>query len=114
MASFNKAVLVGNLTNDVELRQAGDKEVAKFSVAVNSPYKKGKVLFLDCEYWRGGGVVSFLQRGTQVLVEGELDQQVWEKDGQKRSKILLNVSDIRLLGGKRSAEEEDEFISQFS
>jgi single-strand DNA-binding protein len=113
MASFNKSILIGNLTNDVELRQAGEKEVAKFSLAVNSPFKKGKVLFMDCEYWRGGGVINFLQRGAQVLVEGELDQQVWEKDGQKRSKIVLNVSDIRLLGGKRESADEEAFISEF-
>ena len=43
---------------------------------------------MDCEYWRGGGVVNFLYKGTAVLVEGELDQQSWEKDGQKRSKLV--------------------------
>jgi|688.fasta_scaffold1314900_2 single-strand DNA-binding protein len=113
MASYNRSILIGNLTNDVEVRQAGERDVAKFSIAVNSPFKKGKVLFMDCEYWRGGAVVEYLQRGTPVLVEGELDQQVWEKDGQKRSKVILNVSDIRLLGGKRETADEEEFASEF-
>jgi single-strand DNA-binding protein len=113
MASYNRSILIGNLTNDAETRQAGERDVAKFSIAVNSPFKKDKVLFLDCEYWRGGAVVEYLQRGTPVLVEGELDQQTWEKDGQKRSKIVLNVSDIRLLGGKRERTEEDSFVSEF-
>jgi single-strand DNA-binding protein len=113
MASYNRSILLGNITNDVEVRQAGERDVAKFSIAVNSPFKKGKVLFMDCEYWRGGAVLDFLQRGTPVLVEGELDQQTWEKDGQKRSKIVLNVSDIRLVGGKKDAAEKDEFIDAF-
>lgn len=113
MASYNRTILMGNLTADVEIRTAGEREVVKFSIAVNSPYKQGKVLFMDCEYWRGGGVVAFLNKGTQVLVEGELDQQTWEKEGQKRSKMILNVNAIQLVGGKRAAVEEEEFVSEF-
>jgi single-strand DNA-binding protein len=113
MSSYNRTILLGNLTADIEVRTVGEHEVVKFSLAVNSPYKKGKVLFMDCEYWRGGGVINYLNKGTQVLVEGELDQQSWEKDGQKRSKMVLNVNAIQLVGGKRAAAEEEEFVSEF-
>jgi hypothetical protein len=42
-----------------------------------------------------------------------LDQQSWEKDGQKRSKIILNVNAIQLVGGKKDAAREEEFVSEF-
>jgi single-strand DNA-binding protein len=113
MASFNKSILMGNITSDPDLRRVGEKDVVKFSIAVNNPFREGKVLFMDCEYWRGGGVVNFLYKGTAVLVEGELDQQTWEKDGQKRSKIILNVNAIQLVGGKKDAAREEEFVSEF-
>jgi single-strand DNA-binding protein len=113
MASFNKSILLGNITAEPDIRRVGEKDCVKFSVAVNNPYREGKVLFMDCEYWRGGGVVAFLTKGTQVLVEGELDQQTWERDGQKRSKIVLNVNAIQLVGGKRDRQQEEEFVSEF-
>lgn len=113
MASYNRTILMGNITADPDIRRVGEKDVAKFSVAVNNPFREGKVLFMDCEFWKGGAVVAYLNKGTQVLVEGELDQQVWERDGQKRSKVVLNVNAIQLVGGKREREEADEYVSEF-
>lgn len=113
MASFNRTILMGNLTNDPEIRSVGEAEVVKYTIAVNSPYKKGKVLFMDCDHWRAGKVAAFLAKGVPVLVEGELDQQSWEKDGQKRSKVVLNVASLQLVGRKEGAREE-ELVSDFA
>jgi len=113
MASYNRTILMGNITADPDIRRVGEKDVVKFCIAVNNPYREGKVLFMDVEYWKGGGVVNFLYKGTQVLVEGELDQQTWEKDGQKRSKIVLNVNAIQLVGSKKDRAEQEEFVSEF-
>lgn len=113
MASFNKTILMGNLTSDPEIRTVGEAEVVKYTIAVNSPWKKGKTLFMDCDHWRAGKVAAYLAKGTPVLVEGELDQQTWEKDGQKRSKVLLNVSHLQLVGRKDGAREE-ELASDFA
>jgi single-strand DNA-binding protein len=113
MASYNRTILMGNITADPDIRRVGEKDVCKFSVAVNNPFREGKVLFMDCEYWKGGAVVNYLNKGTSVLVEGELDQQVWERDGQKRSKVVLNVNAIQLVGGKKDTAREEEFVSEF-
>jgi single-stranded DNA-binding protein len=52
MASYNRTILMGNITADPDIRRVGEKDVVKFSVAVNNPYREGKVLFMDCEYWK--------------------------------------------------------------
>jgi single-strand DNA-binding protein len=108
-SSFNKFIGVGNLTRDAESRMVGEVEVAKYSIAING--RKDKVMYLDCDHWRIGGVLPYLTRGTSVLVEGELDQQTWEKDGKKNSKIVLQVQRVQLLGGKRAEAAEEEFAS---
>lgn len=108
---FNKFIGVGNLTKDAESRTVGEAEVAKYSVAING--RKDKVLFVDCDHWRVGGVLPYLTKGTTVLVEGELEQQSWEKDGQKKSKLVLQVQRLQLLGGRSQKAEADEFVSEF-
>lgn len=110
-SGWQKFIAVGNLTRDAESRMVGETEVGKYSIAVNG--RKDRVMFLDCDHWRVGGVLPFLTKGTQVLVEGELDQQSWEKDGQKHSKMVLQVGRLQLLGGKKSQKPEEAF-SDFS
>lgn len=115
-SSFNRYIGIGNLTRDAESRMVGETEVARYSVAINGRKRKDgsqDVLFLDCDHWRVGNVLPYLTRGTTVLVEGELEQQSWEKDGQKRSKVVLNVQRVQLLGGRRERDEsqEEEFAS---
>lgn len=109
MSGFNKFIAVGNLTRDAESRMVGETEVGKYSVAINS--RKDKVLFIDCDHWRVGGVLPYLTKGTTVLVEGELEQQTWtDKEGTPKSKMVLQVRGLQLLGGKKAKEpSEDEF-----
>ena len=111
-AGYNKLIAVGNITRDAESRMVGETEVGRYSVAINGRKDKQgntKVVFLDCDHWRIGGVLPLLTKGQQVLVEGELEQQAWEdKEGNKRSKIILNVRQLQLLGSKRARAEEPE------
>ena len=107
MSGFNKFIGVGNLTRDAESRMVGETEVAKYSVAINS--RKDRVLYMDCDHWRVGGVLPYLTKGTSVLVEGELEQQAWkDKEGNPRSKMVLQVRSLQLLGGKKVQEPEME------
>ena len=107
MSGFNKFIGVGNLTRDAESRMVGETEVAKYSVAINS--RKDRVLYMDCDHWRVGGVLPYLTKGTSVLVEGELEQQSWtDKEGNPKSKMVLAVRSLQLLGGKKSREPEME------
>lgn len=109
MASVNQCNFVGNLTRDAESRTVGEAEVARYSIAING--RKDKVMYIDCDHWRPGGVVPYLTKGQPVFVTGELEQQSWEKDGQTRTKMVLQVRQLQLLGGgkKKDSAVEEEF-----
>lgn len=113
MSGYQRFIFLGNLTKDAESRMAGESEVAKFSVAVNG--YKDSVEFFDCEYWKPGRVTEFLVRGTPVLVEGEIQTQSWEKDGERKSRKIVRVMRLQLVGGKKREEPsmEDEFATDF-
>jgi single-strand DNA-binding protein len=112
MSGYQRFICVGNLTKDVESRMVGESELAKFSVAVNG--YKDSVEFFDCEFWKPGRVTQFLDRGVQVLVEGEIQTQQWEKDGERKSRKVVRVLRLQLLGQKkREPVEEEEFATDF-
>ena len=112
MSGYQRFICVGNLTKDVESRMVGESELAKFSVAVNG--YKDSVEFFDCEFWKPGRVTQFLDRGVQVLVEGEIQTQQWEKDGERKSRKVVRVLRVQLLGQKKKESvEEEEFATDF-
>ena len=113
MSGYQRFICLGNLTKDAESRTVGESEVAKFGVAVNG--YKDSVEFFDCEYWNPRGVLPYLTRGTSVLLEGELQTQRWEKDGQAKSKVVIKVMRVQLVGGKKREEPamEEEFATDF-
>ena len=105
----NVCTFTGRITKDAESKMVGETEVGRYSIAVNG--RKDKVMFLDCDHWRIGGVLEYLIKGCQVCVTGELDQQSWEKDGQKKSKMVLAVRSLTLLGAGKRPEPQEEFAT---
>lgn len=107
MADINQVILVGRLTRDSELRYtASGMGICKFSLALNRRVKKGdewieEVSYFDVTLWgkQGEALSKYLLKGKQVGVQGELRQNRWEQDGQKRSKVEINANNIQLLGG---------------
>jgi len=108
MEDMNRVILVGRLTKDIDLTftQSGCA-IGKTSLAVNRRVKKGdewteEASFFDCVQFgkRAEGLSPYLLKGQQVAVDGQLKQDRWEKDGQKRSKIVVEVDHIQLLGNK--------------
>lgn len=105
---INRVVLVGRLTRDAELMYTNSGfALCKFSVAVNRRRKSGdqwieEPNFFDISLWgkRGESLNSYLVKGQQVAVEGQLRQERWEQDGAKRSKITVEASNIQLLGSR--------------
>ena len=106
MATDNQVMLVGNLTDDPELRfTPSGAAVAKFRVAstprtldrASGEWKDGEPLFLSCSVWRQAAenVAESLQRGSRVIVSGRLRQRSYEtKEGEKRTVIELEVDEI--------------------
>ena len=105
-AGDTQITLVGNLTNDPELRfTPSGAAVAKFTVASTPRYmdrqtnewKDGDTLFLNCQIWRQAAenVAESLTRGMRVIVSGRLKQRSYEtKEGEKRSVVELDVDDV--------------------
>jgi single-strand DNA-binding protein len=114
MSSFNKVILMGNLTRDVEVRNiGGGKSVANIGLAVNRTYttkegeKKDETAFVDCTAWgRTGEVMAqYLAKGRSVLIEGRLKLDQWvDEDGNRRSKLGVVVESFQFVGGKVEGE----------
>jgi single-strand DNA-binding protein len=108
MASYNRVVLVGNLTRDVELRYTpSGTAVTDISLAVNDRVKKNdqwvdEVNFFDITLWGRTAEVAgeYLSKGSSVLIEGRLKLDRWEQEGQKKSKIKIIGEKMQMLGGR--------------
>ncbi len=108
MASFNKVILMGNLTRDPELRYTpSGAPVCNFDLAMNRAYttqggeKKDEVCFVSVVVWGKQAESSgqYLAKGRSVLVEGHLQQRSWETpEGQKRTKIEVIAERVQFLG----------------
>lgn len=109
MASFNRVILMGNVTRDIELRYTPSKlAVTDIGLAVNDRRKNAQgewveeTTFVDVTLWgRTAEVASqYLAKGSPVLIEGRLKLDTWEKDGKKNSKLRVIGEAMRMLGGK--------------
>jgi single-strand DNA-binding protein len=108
MASYNKVLLMGNLTRDIELRHtAGNQAVANFGLAMNRKYRtasgedREETTFVDCEAWgRTGEVMAqYLKKGRPVFVEGHLRLDTWQdkNDGSNRSKLKVVIDSFQFI-----------------
>lgn len=107
MSSYNKVILMGNLTRDVEINQTkSGKTVGKFGLAVNEKRRDGKdeVLFIDCVCWEQTASVAekYLAKGSPVMLDGKLRLEQWEdkQTGSKRQKISVLVERLTFIWGK--------------
>jgi single-strand DNA-binding protein len=110
MASFNKVILLGNLTRDPELRVTPKgTAVCQIGLAVNSTYKdkegnqKEEVTFVDIDvFGRQAEVIAkYMIKGRPLLVEGRLKLDSWEsKEGDKRSKLKVVLENFQFVGSK--------------
>ena len=106
---FNKIILVGNLTRDIELRysQSGTA-IAKTAIATSRKFttngeKKEEVCFVDITFFGRSGEVAnqYLRKGSKILVEGRLNFEQWvDQNGQKRSKHSVIAETMQMLDSK--------------
>ena len=115
MASFNKVILVGNVTRDPELRHTpGGTAVCDIGLAVNRTWfdkqsnsKKEDVTFIDVTAWGRTAEVAaeYLRKGRPVLFEGRLQQDTWQdkETGKNRSKLKVVAESMTMLGSRGDA-----------
>ena len=109
MASYNRVVLMGNLTRDVELKYIpSGTAVTDVGLAVNDRRKSQsgewveETTFVDVTLWGRTAEVAgeYLSKGSPVLIEGRLKLDTWETDGQKRSKLRVVAERMQMIGGR--------------
>ena len=111
---FNKVILMGNLTRDVEVRTTpSGQSVANFSLAVSRSWKgqdgqqQEQTSFINCVAWGKPGeiIAQYVKKGDPLLVSGRLDQRSYDdKDGNKRQAVEVNVEDFNFIGGGNRGE----------
>jgi single-strand DNA-binding protein len=110
MASFNRVILLGNLTRDPELRYIpSGTAVTEIGLAVNDRRKAAngewvdETTFVDVTLWGRTAEIAteYLSKGSPVLIEGRLKLDSWQdKDGQKRSKLRVIGERMQMVGAK--------------
>ncbi len=109
MPSYNKVLLMGNLTRDPELRYtASGLAVANFGLAVNETWgsgenKREETVFVDVTCWKrlAENVAQYLKKGAPAFVDGRLRLERWEtQDGGKRSKLSVTAYSVTFLGSR--------------
>ncbi len=114
MASFNKVILMGNLTRDPEVRYTPKgSAVTDIGLAVNRVYtpeggeKREEVTFVDVTLWGRTAEIAgeYLKKGRPVLIEGRLQLDSWDdkQSGQKRSKLKVIGETMQLIGSRPGA-----------
>jgi single-strand DNA-binding protein len=124
MASFNKVLLIGNLTKDPELRYTPQgTAVVNLRLAVNRRFKdrnqelKEEVCFITVVAWdkQAETCNQYLHKGSPVLIEGRLQSRSWEDNaGQKRNVIEVRAERIQFLGQPPQAAVKQEQAAEVS
>lgn len=129
MSSFNKVLLVGNITRDVEVRYTpGGTAVSEIGMAVNRSWfdkqaneKKEETTFVDVTLWGRTAEIAgeYLSKGSSVLIEGRLTLNQWDdkETGKKRSKLVVTGESMQMLGSKGQSSggsQRDEPQSQYT
>jgi single-strand DNA-binding protein len=115
MASFNKVMLLGNLTRDPEVKYTPKgSAVADIGLAVNRTYttdggeKREETTFVDVTMWGRQAEIAgeYLKKGRPLFVEGRLQLDTWDdkQTGQKRSKLRVVCENFQMLGSRDGGE----------
>lgn len=117
----NRVILQGRLVRDPELKDVGGFPMAEFTVAWSEKYKDNETkCFLRCKAWRNTAdfVSKYFVKGQELIIEGKMVTEEWEKDGQKQSRSLCTVEKVDFCGPKNNtaanptpAPSPDDFIS---
>ena len=109
--SYNRTIIVGRIATDLELRYtAKGTPVTNFRIAFDSGYGENqKTVFMGVVVFgkQAESANTYLEKGREVLIEGEITEQSWEADGQKRTKIEIVANHVKFLGGKSEGNQSE-------
>lgn len=112
---FNKVVIVGNLTRDIELRYTpSGAAIGKSAIAATHKFtingeKKEDTCFIDISFFGKGAEIAnqYLRKGSKLLIEGRLKFEQWtDQNGQNRSKHSISVESMEMLGSKEGEPQK--------
>lgn len=115
---YNKIILVGNLTRDIELKNVNGLVIGSVGLATSHKYKtqsgeqKDEVMFIDVTFFGRTAEIAhqYLRKGSKVLVEGRLTFQQWTaQDGSKRSKHSVTVEAMKMLDSKSDSSNNNAY-----
>ncbi|HEB9422442.1 TPA: single-stranded DNA-binding protein [Campylobacter jejuni] len=115
---FNKVVLVGNLTRDIEMRYAqSGSAIGASAIAVTRRFttngeKREETCFIDISFYGRTAEVAnqYLTKGSKVLIEGRLRFEQWsDQNGQNRSKHSIQVENMEMLGNSNTPQQGGNF-----
>ncbi|QHG90663.1 single-stranded DNA-binding protein [Sulfurimonas sp. CVO] len=118
---YNKVILVGNLTRDIELRYSqGGMAIANTAIATSRKFtvngeKKEEVCFVDITFFARSAEIAnqYLKKGSKILVEGRLNFDQWvDQNGQKRSKHSVVVETMQMLDSKNDNQNSGNYPAQ--
>lgn len=117
MPNYNRAVLIGHVTRDPEIKYVtSGQSITTGSVAVSKHWKdkssgekREQTSFIDFKIWgsRGEVFAQYVRKGHPIMLEGSLEQESWteKESGAKRSKLVVNVTDFQFLKSGNSSQE---------
>lgn len=116
MTDLNQVIVSGNLTHDIgerDLQKIGETTKLTVSIANNKSVKQNgewttKANFFEIVLWgkTADNLKPYLVKGKSIAVVGRLDQDRWEKDGKKNSKVYITADSVKLLGGREENVEK--------
>ena len=122
MASYNRVIMMGNLTRDPEYKQlSSGQAVCRLGIASNRQFKNKQsgqmtqeVCFIDVDVWgaQADSCKQHLQKGRLVLIEGRLKLDSWDSEGQKRSKHSIVADRVTFLSSQQQGEALDNFTGE--
>ena len=101
---------MGRLAQDPELKTtATGKSVVNVSVAVQKRYNKQDADFIDIVAWNKTAefLRNYLSKGTQIIVRGRLETQLWESEGRRNKKVFVTVEEVHPVGNPKKRELGD-------
>ena len=110
---MNQVQILGTITRDIELNYApSGTAIAKVGIAVNKRYtsngeKKEEVSYFNCVAFgkTGENINTYFQKGSRILISGELKEDRWEKDGQKQSRISILIDGFDFIDKNNSSHQ---------